>query len=760
MNNITVNNLTQGSFIVRYLLLLSLFLPLAAFAETQTRPKIGLVLGGGGAKGAAHIGILKILERNNVPIDLIAGTSIGAYIGGLYALGYNADEIEEIMFNVDWDKGFSDFIPRENLQYASKQLRDEYNITLRLGYSDATLKTASGLLLGQSASQLLKLSTGVVSEFQSFDDLPIPYRAVAADISTAETVVLNHGSLVQAMRASSTVPGVVEPTLIDGRLLVDGGIVNNMPVDVVKLMGADIIIAVDIGSPLLTQEDINLPIDVLDQLSNILTINTTRRQIDLLSEKDLLIRPAIGELSTSDFSQMSAALVIGETSALENIDKIQSLSLDDKQYGQYKQQKNAKKAQWIKASAQPIVEIQYENDSQVAKEIIERQLGISVGDLVNKEKLEDAISRVYALDIFNAVNAEFIDTDAGRVLVVKTRAKSWGPNYLHFGFSWQGDFSSDSHVSLDFAYILTDMTDNGGQWINELSLGWETLIATEFYQPLDTEHDYFSRARVQYRQDKYAQGRFTQNNPRPELTHNYGLLSLGLGNSYTDNGLSEIGLLAEIGQLNFEDSAFDVLDYYSTGAYLSFGYDNLNSINFPTQGNKLSLDFYLRNDQYADPFLDITENASLEINFDWRGAVGVRQHTFVGISSLATVLSDDEFSIRASELGGFLNLSGYHKDSLIGAHKVFGAAVYQYDLGRSIFGNAGLPLYLGGSLEMGNVWGINDSVKLNELITSGSLFLGTDTSFGPAVFGVGYGVALDPDEENDLRVFFSLGKNW
>ncbi|HEY7867018.1 MAG TPA: patatin-like phospholipase family protein, partial [Psychromonas sp.] len=516
-----VKNLPQRHFLLRYVLLLSLLLPLTAFAEPQTRPKIGLVLGGGGAKGAAHIGILKVLERNNVPIDFIAGTSIGAYIGGLYALGYNADEIEEIMFNVDWDKGFSDFIPRENLQYADKQLRDEYNITLRLGYSDATLKTASGLLLGQSAFQLLKLSTGVVSEFESFDDLPIPYRAVAADIATAETVVLNHGSLVQAMRASSTVPGVVEPTVIDGRLLVDGAIVNNMPVDVVKLMGADIIIAVDIGSPLLTQEEINLPIDVLDQLSNILTINTTKRQIDLLGEKDLLIRPDIGELSTSDFSQMSAALDLGEKSALENMDKIQSLSIDSKQYAQYNRQKNAKKEQWIKSASRPIVAIQYENDSSVAVEIIERQLGISVGDMISKEQLEDAISRIYALDIFNAVNAEFIDRDDGRVLVIKTRAKSWGPNYLHFGFSWQGDFSSDSQVSLDLAYILTDMTDNGGQWINEVSLGWESLLATEFYQPLDTEHDYFSRARVQYRQDKYAQGRLVQNIIRPEFTPNY-----------------------------------------------------------------------------------------------------------------------------------------------------------------------------------------------------------------------------------------------
>ncbi|MFQ3176605.1 MAG: NTE family protein, partial [Psychromonas sp.] len=499
---------------------------------------------------------------------------------------------------------------------------------------------------------------------------------------------------------------------------------------------------------------------VLDQLSNILTINTTKRQIDLLGEKDLLIRPDIGALSSSDFSQMSAAMALGKKAALENRHKIQSLSLDNKQYSQYTRGKKLKKEQWIKAASRPVVGIKYENDSDAAVEIIERQLDIRVGDLVSKEKLDDAISRIYGLDIFDTVNAEFIDANAGRILVIKTRVKSWGPNYLHFGFSWQGDFSSDSQVSLDLAYILTDITENGGQWKNEVSLGWESLLATEFYQPLDTDHDYFSRARLQYRQEKYAPGQFTPNNSRPALTYHYGQLSLGLGNSYTDNGISEMGILAEIGQMNFEHSAYDVLDYYSMGTYLSFGFDNLNSINFPTQGNKLSLDFYWRKDQYAHPFLDNTENSSLEVNFDWRGAVGVGQHTFVGVTSLATVLSDDDFSIRASELGGFLNLSGYHKDEFIGAHKVFAAAVYQYDLGRSIFGNAGLPLYLGGSLEMGNVWGINDSVKIDELITSGSLFLGTDTSFGPAAFGVGSGVALDRDKGNDIRAFFSLGKNW
>jgi NTE family protein len=155
-----------------------------------------------------------------------------------------------------------------------------------------------------------------------------------------------------------------------------------------------------------------------------------------------------------------------------------------------------------------------------------------------------------------------------------------------------------------------------------------------------------------------------------------------------------------------------------------------------------------------------SEKPSLAINFDWRGALGLGHHTVVGITSLATVLGDNDFSIRVSELGGFLNLSGYQKDALIGAHKVFAAAAYQYDLGRDIPGSTNLPLYIGTSLETGNVWALNDHVALDELVTSGSIFLGTDTSFGPAVIGVGYANSFGYYLEDEMTIFFSLGRNW
>ena len=332
-----------------------------------------------------------------------------------------------------------------------------------------------------------------------------------------------------------------------------------------------------------------------------------------------------------------------------------------------------------------------------------------------------------ALDKFERVDAEFIDTPAGRILVLMTQKKSWGPNYLNFGFSMQSDFSNNTHIDFDVAYILKDITDNGGQWKNELSVGWETLFSTEFKQPIGELQTFYTRARFSFSQDKWA-----QLNLRPELENNYLQTIGGFGINYDNQGVIELGLIAEKGDLEFNNTELEGISYKSYGGYLAFGYDNLNSINFPTSGNKLSIDIFWREDKYQNSIIENTDDNSVELQLNWRGAVALGQHTFVGIASFASLATDNDFSVHISELGGFLNLSGYNKDALIGTHKVFSAIVYQYDLGREFVGDTSLPLYLGTSIEMGNVWSDHNLVSFDDLITSGSLYLGTDTTFGPA----------------------------
>lgn len=449
------------------------------------RPKIGVVLSGGGAKGAAHVGVLKVLEEHNIPVDYIAGTSIGAYVAGMYSLGYSASEVEEIMMGLDWDSGYSDTIPRNILTYRDKQLRDRYNIPLNIGYNEGAVRAPSGVLRGQTMSQLLRQSTDLVQQFGNFDDLAIPYRAVATDLETSLPVVLSHGSMVNAMQASATVPGALQPTLIEGQLLVDGGIANNMPVDVVKAMGADIIIAVDIGSPLVKQDKLDSTIAVLDQLSNFLTNASTARQKQLLTDKDVLIRPAIDALSTTDFTIMPLALTLGKDAANEQLGKLSAMSVSPEEYIAYVEAKRAKGKTLMADVRHPINEIVFDNQSKVSLNLLKEALNLKEGQSVTKEELNEALKRIYSINKFERVDAEFAEGEEGRILTVTTKAKSWGPNYFQLGFNWEDDFNSESAISFDMAYTMTDLTFNGGEWRNEVKLGFEKLFATEFYQPLD-----------------------------------------------------------------------------------------------------------------------------------------------------------------------------------------------------------------------------------------------------------------------------------
>ncbi|WP_299810548.1 patatin-like phospholipase family protein [uncultured Shewanella sp.] len=737
---------------INRIIILCLALASSQVSFAEERPKIGLVLSGGGAKGAAHIGVLKVLEEKKIPIDYIAGTSIGAYVGGMYALGYSAAEIEAIMMNTDWSQGYSDTIPRESLSYRDKETRDQFNIPINVGYSDEQVKMPAGLLRGQTMSQLLRSSTDLVHQFGDFDDLSIPYRAVATNLVTSEPVVLSSGSVVAAMQASASVPGALQPAVIDGKLLVDGGIANNMPVDVVKAMGADIVIAVDIGSPLVSKDELNSTIAVLNQLSTILTNASSERQKALLSDHDILIRPNIGELSTTDFSIMPIALPLGEIAAREQSDKLEQYSENSNDYKQYLAHKKDKSKQWLAEIDRPLIKVIYNNDSKVSEKLLADNLDLNVGDHVTAEDLEAGLDRVFALDKFERVDAEFTDTDEGRVLTVTTKTKSWGPNYFQLGFSWEDDFSLDSVISLDMAYTMTELTENGGEWRNELSLGFDKLLASEFYQPLAKDQSFFSRARVEYELKDWS---FFENNNRVlELKQTAYRTEVGIGANYTKNGMIEIGMLGEKGDLENDLWGLGKVDYSGYGGYFKFAYDDLNSINFPTSGNRFTFNVYMRKESYDLDGVGDSSDFSMQYEADWRGAVGVGNHAFVGIASLATVDKDGAFTVNVSELGGFLNLSGYHKNSLYGSHKIFGAFVYQYDLGRDVLGMTEYPLYLGTSIEAGNVWSQKDSVSLDDLIYAGSLYLGIDTSVGPAAFGFG------ASDDGEKTVFLFIGKNW
>ena len=472
--------------LICFLLCLSLFME-----QATARPKVGLALGGGGAKGGAHIGVLRVLEREQIPVDYIAGTSIGSIVGALYALGYSADEIEEIMLSTHWDEGYSDKIPRQHLPFRNKQ-RGQFNVPLNLGYDDGEVKIPSGVLYGQSGSLLLRQAMGSLSTFSSFDDLPIPYRAIATNLSTNEAVILSSGDLLLSAQASSTVPGILAPIKHNNILLVDGGITKNIPIDVVKNMGADHVVAIDIGEDLARSKDLIGTFSIIGQLSSFLTVSSSEAQIELLTDNDLLIRPDIEGLSTTDWSTFSTGIEKGEQAAQAMVDALKAFRMGVVEYQIYRQKKKEAHIALIKSLEQPITEIVIDNKSSVHEAYIRKQLDLSTGQSIGADELNAAVQRLYNTDEFQRVDASVVDDGVERHVVVTSEEKSWGPNFLEFGIGWETNFTDESSVDLDFAYMERDLTEYGGEWRTQLELGHESALNSELYLPLTATRSFYS----------------------------------------------------------------------------------------------------------------------------------------------------------------------------------------------------------------------------------------------------------------------------
>ena len=309
-----------------------LLLAQAAHAAEGERPRVGLVLSGGGARGAAHVGVLKVLDEMRVPIDAIAGTSMGAVVGGLYASGMSAAEIEKLMRSLNWQDAFRDRPPREELGFRRKQDERNFLVRFALGVKDNGFVLPRGLVQGQKLEQVLRNAALPVAEIQRFDRLPIPFRAVATDLETGEAVVMDSGDLVTAMRASMSAPGVFSPAQREGRLLVDGGLVENLPIDTARAMGVDVLIVVDVSFPLYLRDELTSPLEVTNQAFAILIRGRTLEQRQKLLPTDIVIDPPLGRFPSADFSRVPQALRAGEEAARGASTSLAKLSLSEADY--------------------------------------------------------------------------------------------------------------------------------------------------------------------------------------------------------------------------------------------------------------------------------------------------------------------------------------------------------------------------------------------------------------------------------------------
>lgn len=739
---------------------LCLFISPLVFAE-QARPKIGLVLAGGGAKGAAHIGVLKALEEMHIPIDYITGTSMGAYVGGLYASGMSADEIAVFIDTVDWNSGFVDKVERSEREIRDKEYEDRYQIGTDIGFSFTELKAPKGFVQGQNMAKILRTTSGNVSYLQSFDDLPIPFRAVATDIEKLEPVILDKGNLAEAMMASMSVPGALPPVEYEGRLLVDGGSVNNMPVDVAREMGADIIIAVDIGSDYLEAEDISSYLSVMGQLTNYIVKNSTKQQEALLNNNDIFLAPNVGKMATAEFDKMPFAYGKGYDIAYEQHLNLNKLVLSASEYQAYLNDKERKTSKLKRGNNLKIDHVTLNNNSSYSERMLLEYLQIDEGTTYSSDQLEAKVRALYTIDRFERIDYFYQTTSDGATeLVVDVNEKSWGPNYLDFRFALEDDFYNQSTYSLGFSINFTDiniigLSENSSELRTNFELGTDKLIEAELYTPFLSNQLLFSSLKGIY---SVTQSQFrdtpTLDNIDDYLPTEYNEFefeaSLGIQPALWND--FRVGARYTKGDLVLNISPDFNSDYERQGMFVQYRLDTLDNFTFPTKGFYLFSEYLYSKDTLGSVGSDETiDDSVVELTVNGRFAYTIKRHTLVVHGEYGIVENKDEgVALEPKSLGGFLHLSGISKDSLSGENLAFASLVYRYRLMDNDFGLFQSPIYLGGSLEQGGVWN-DEHFEDAPVYTAGSIFAGIDSPLGPIILAYGR------TEQNHESVYLSIG---
>ena len=716
------------------------------------RPKIGLVLGGGGAKGLAHVGVIKVLEEQRIPIDYIAGTSMGAIVGGLYAAGMSSDELEGLIENINWTEVFKDKPPRKDRTFRDKEDDYTYLLDFETGVRGGKFRLPEGFIQGQQIYMELKKLTHAVRDVSDFDQLSIPFRAVAVDAGTGQQVVLEQGSLPEAIRASMSLPGVFAPAYIDGRLLVDGGILNNVPIDVARDMGADIVIVVDVGSPISDLGDSSSAISIMSQSSAILSRTRTEAQLATLASTDVLLVPDISEVGALDFNDLHKIVALGETVAQQRRSELTRLSISPEKYQQYLKQRAA----LVPQQKPPVIEfIRIETNSKLDTRTIRARLRITEGDVLDEQLLREDINQIYALKNFQQVDYKVIEENGKIGLVIIAEAKSWGPNYLRFGLNLISDFDEINKFNLASRLDKTEINGKGGEWRNILQLGDTGLIFSELYQPLDFGSRYFVAPRIRYRSSNFSLyedgdriadfkvvdyavgfdiGRELSTWGEIRLGIERGVIDLERRVGLEDLELIDPDLFAALDEAKLDEGAF----------FAALRYDKLDNARFPRQGAAFVIEWLgARTDLGAEAKNDAFFASSYAAN-SWG------KHT-VGFGVEFGTNSDNRVQdVTAFVLGGPLRLSGLKPDELIGRNSALLQLVYQNRFSGGV-GILGMPVYLGASLEKGNIWSDRSDISFDSAITAGSVFMGLDTAAGSIFVSAGFA------EDNRSSFYFSFG---
>lgn len=699
----------------------------AQSTRPSRRPRVGLVLSGGGSRGVAHIGVLKALEELRVPIDYIAGTSMGAIVGGLYASGMSPEEIEALLAHADWRYLLSDAPPRESRSFRDKERDARLNQNLQIGISrGGDLQLPVGFISGQKLLTKLRELTLPVRAVKDFDRLPIPFRAVATDLATGEKVVLDSGRLAEAMRASMAVPGVFTPYQIGHRSLVDGGLSSNLPIETVRGMGADIVIAVDVRPELKPAEELGSALAVTNQMLDILIQRETLAQIRTLGAGDVYLRLDLPEAGSTDFAGSVANIPVGYEETMAHAGELIRLAVPNEQFKSYLAAQRVQRSSGIEISF-----LEFPGASGVVRQSLEQQISFGADERVELWKLQEKLLGLEGFRNTEVIDFRVIEEDGKYGLLLETAPKSRGPNYLNAGFDFDYSSSGQTDANLLLSFRMTELNRLGAEWETFLSVGDLTRVYSEVYQPLEASRRFFVAGSALYANEfinaiDAVDQRLGFRRQEIEARVDAGLRlgqagELRLG--YT-RGFTRIGRTHGL--------APDARGGFGRGEVrAAVTIDTLDRANFPTSGLfGTAVATASRQELGAD------DNYS-RLQAQIFKPVTFGKNTIVPRAVTRISLSGNDLPVYdRSSLGGFLEFSGYSRGGLYDQNALMAQLIYYRELTKLPAGTGG-GVYAGVSIEAGDVWSDLEQVSVRNLKYAGSIFLGADTIIGPLYLGIG-----------------------
>jgi len=701
-----------------WVFLIGFVLPLAGFSEEPRRPKIGLVLSGGGARGTAHVGVLKVLDAMGVHVDCIAGTSMGSVVGGLYASGLSSEAIEKFLTTFDWTNGFKDSPSRQELSFRRKEDDTNFLVKLRVGVGRDGFKFPRGGVQWQNFITELRKVAGLWSNYESFDKLPIPFRAVAVDLVKGVPCVLASDDLTLAIRSSIAISPLFAPMEFQNKLLVDGGYLKNIPVDVARQMGAERLIVVNIGTPLDSAEGLKSVIDVLGQAARLGGTENDRIQLASLKKGDLLISPDLTGLKFADFDKIPDMIARGEQAALLLKKELQDFV-----------NQNARPIVY-KPPVRPVIHaIKIINGTRISDQTILAFITQKRGGPLDPDALQLDLSRVYGLGYFEYVDYRVDITKNGNLLVVNAPRKTWGPNYLNFGLQLSDEFNGNSEYGFLTRFQMTEMNSLGAEFKTDARIGTNPGVEAEFYQPLGRvpKHlsygaPYFTSVGVSYGQKNLnflvpSLGQF------PFRSKTSGM-SLAGGRTVLNWGQLKGGL--DLRDESFRSRSLENIFSETTKkryreVFARASVDTLGHPAFPAHGIMGYVDTRVSSPEMG------ASGSYTTFDTKWIAAIQKGRNIFRWKGIYSDILSGDQNNAPGYELGGFLNLGGYSQDALGGGQRELLQGQYAFQRGRV----GKLPIWWGVVGEWGGVGSQHKSLTLNNGVFSGTFYGALDTVLGP-----------------------------